>query len=711
MPLEKKPLLFPLPGFWIQAIIVAVIGIAIYFNSTRNLYALDDGIVIEQNQFVQEGAKGIRNIMTKDAYYSYYEQMGGKQELEGGRYRPLSIVTFALEQQWFGITKQEYESSLKDPKLNEKQQQEITEQKKENEEHLAMIRHLVNVLLYSLSCVVLLFFLQRYVFPADPDIAFLATLIFLVHPMHTEVVANVKSRDEIMSFLFITLTLIGACKFAETKKPLDLLLALIAFELALLSKEYAITLIVLIPILLYITRRYSITRTVISILPFLAIAGLYLLMRHSIIEQPDPTRTHNPEVLNNPYLYATPVERLASKIYMPWNYIRLLFFPHPLSSDYSYAHYAYRTFGSPLVWVSLIAHIGIAIGAVRLTLKRHILGFAFSFYLLNFLLISNWLMDIGATMGERLIYHSSLGFVMIIAWCAVRGVERMKTSMETRRIAIGVGTVAIIGLCSYQVIERNPAWKNDYSLFTTDVNSVPNSVLANGNAGAQYINSAALPEYKNDSLKRVELIRKGIGYLQRAVAIHKPPARLKNARKTEVNAEYVNGYLNLGLGSYKLYEFDKAEAYWDTAYSYFPSNPYLKTYYNSLSNVYFNRAMELGRQKQIPEALANLERSAQLDDKNPGPDNPEIWYNLGGAYYSVQKYDKAKEAWNRCLTIKPDHPQARLGMSDLLYMEGIAYANQKNYDKAREALTQSIQLNPQHQNAKNLLEQVIATQK
>jgi hypothetical protein len=655
LPLEKKNLLFPLPGFWIQAIIVAVLGIAIYWNSTRNEYALDDGIVILQNEFVQEGTQGIGKIMSKDAYYSFYSQMGGEQELSGGRYRPLSIATFAIEQQMFGKDT--------DPK---------TEYVKEEEARLTFIRHAVNVLLYALSGVVLLLFLQRFVFRHDPDIAFLATLIFIVHPLHTEAVANVKSRDEIMSFLLIISTLIAVLRYSETRKLLHFFAGVVLFFLSLLAKEYAFTLLALIPILLYVHRKYSVGRAVTAVLPYLGVFVIYMMIRIGAVGL--NMSKHNPEILNNPYLYATATEKLATKIFMPWNYIRLLFYPRVLSSDYSYNNYPYLGFGSPMVWVSLIVHIGLLVLAVRLTLKRHILGFALFFYLLNMLLVSNFLMEIGATMGERLIYHSSLGFAIAVSYLAVRGVERRKASLNTQRIVIGALTLTGIVLCSYKVIQRNPAWENDYTLFTTDVNTVPNSVLVNGNAGAQYINSADWPENKQDTLgverghptrTQQKLMRQGITYLKRAVAIHKPPVRLRNAPKTEINAEYVNGYLNLGLGSYRLYEFDNAEAYWDTARAYFPSNPYLKTYYKLLSTVYINQAFGFGKDKKFDKAIEYMERAAAIDEKNPDVDDPEIWYNLGGAYYSVQKFDKAREAWSKCLTLKPDHAEAQRGMSAL----------------------------------------------
>ena len=185
--------------FWLQCAALVIIGFCFYANSFVNGYALDDGIVIQKNDYVQQGFKGISKIMKTDAYDSFYRSMNAKQQLSGGRYRPLSVVTFAIEQQLFGS--------------NEKE-------KPEND--VAMVRHIMNVVFYILSLVFLLYFLQTFVFKDTPLVAFLTCLIFLIHPIHTEVISNVKSRDEILSFLFIILTFISAFGFRETKKTLHI---------------------------------------------------------------------------------------------------------------------------------------------------------------------------------------------------------------------------------------------------------------------------------------------------------------------------------------------------------------------------------------------------------------------------------------------------------------------------------------------------------
>src|SRR5947207_3331207 len=100
--------------FKAQAIIVAALAVIFYANSFSNEYAHDDGIVIVKNEYVLEGFAGIKGILTKDAYDSYYRQLNTTNQLKGGRYRPLSIITFAIEQQFLGpIPHEKVDSVLK----------------------------------------------------------------------------------------------------------------------------------------------------------------------------------------------------------------------------------------------------------------------------------------------------------------------------------------------------------------------------------------------------------------------------------------------------------------------------------------------------------------------------------------------------------------------------------------------------------------------
>src|SRR4051812_5382629 len=100
LPEAARPL--SIYDFKVQAVIILVLALGVYFNSFFNEYAHDDGIVIVKNEYVQEGFAGIPKILSRDAYDSYYRQLNTINQLSGGRYRPLSIVTFAIEQQFLG---------------------------------------------------------------------------------------------------------------------------------------------------------------------------------------------------------------------------------------------------------------------------------------------------------------------------------------------------------------------------------------------------------------------------------------------------------------------------------------------------------------------------------------------------------------------------------------------------------------------------------
>lgn len=580
-----------------------------------NEYALDDGIVIQKNDYVQKGFRGIPKIMKTDAYDSFYRSMNAKQQLSGGRYRPLSVVTFAIEQQLFGSTA-----------------------KDKPETDVAMVRHMMNVVFYILSLVVLLFFLQTFIFKETPLVAFLACLLFLVHPVHTEVISNVKSRDEILSFLFIILTFISAFRYRETKNAWHLVLGLLYYFCALLSKEYAVTLVILIPMLFYIVNEDTLKSALTGAIPYLIIAVVYLLIRYSIVKA--GATTENPDVLNNPFKFATTPEKWATKIEILNHYLRLLFYPHPLSSDYSYNTIPYTDFLNPLVWFSIVFHLSAIGAAVYLFIKRNIIGFALAFYLMHLLLVSNLIMNLGATMGERLIYHSSFGFVLIVAvfinWCL------QKINAAGIKNIITVVVICLITISSSAiVIPRNAQWKNDTTLFIADAETVPNSALVNGNAGKAYIDLSEKPENK---AQETALIRKAIYYLSKSVAIHK---------------QYVNGYLNLGVAYYKLQNYDSAKTEWDMAKVIYPNNPFLKRNYGLLAQIYFNSGMNIGG-KEPQQAILFLEKAVEIT-----PENDSYWYNLGGAYYTIRNFEKARSAWTKALELNPANDQAKQGLAAL----------------------------------------------
>ncbi len=559
--------------FKVQAIIVALLAIAMYANTWNHEFALDDTIVIVKNEYVWEGIGGIKDIMTKDAFDSYYRQSNSTNQLSGGRYRPLSIATFALEQQLLGT----------DSVCNGNVTFEMKSAPEQKLLHDMRVRHVVNTLLYALSVVVLLYFLRKIVFTSAPLAAFIAVLLFTAHPLHTEVVANVKSRDEILSLLFISLTFITAFKYNETRKTQALIASLACYLLAFLSKEYAIATVLLLPLSLVLFGGKTPTEGVKAFLPYLLVIGIYGLLRMQV--STEGTAASDADILNNPYAFASPAEHLATRIATSLNYLKLLLIPHPLTADYSYNTIPYKSFTHPMVWISALVHLGIIAGIIYFYKRNKVLCFGLAFYLFHLLLVNNFFFNIGATMGERLAYHSSVGFAIIVAYLLYEGVNKLNSQNSTL-IVTGVAACIVVVFCSL-AIPRNKAWRNDYELFLTDIKTSPNSALVNSNVGFYYLHQA---ETQTDTAKRRELAMKALPYYNKAVDIHKT---------------FVIAYLNRGLTYFFMDQPDSARYNLEKVIELYPNYANIhETFYNVGVNFYFH--------KRLPEAIHMWQTALKL---------------------------------------------------------------------------------------------------
>ncbi|NDC40325.1 MAG: tetratricopeptide repeat protein [Chitinophagia bacterium] len=622
VPAEKG---FSIHFFKTQCIIIAIIGLLFYANSFGNEYALDDRPMIIENEFVKKGFAGIPSILVSDAFASYLNQQHSDNALSGGRYRPLSIITFAFEQQLLG-TRGEDELADTTRQIKGNMLSDVAIAKIHRDMH---VRHVINVLLYIFSVMVALYFMRTILFPGNTLLPFAAAILFLVHPIHTEVVANVKSRDEILSLLFICLTFLHTIRYVDDKKASNRTMALVYFFLALLSKEYALALIGLLPLTLVVLRGQSLETAFKGFLPFLIPLGVYALLRFSATRgsgnAPD-------DVMNVPYLFANgPVQKAASIVANLLYYIRFLVWPSPLVSDYSYHQIPYSDITNPLVWLSLATYGGILYALYWSFRKKNELFFPIAFFVFNLALVGNIFINIGAPLGERLIYHSSLGFAIVVAWLLFQAYERI-SNKQTGMALITVSLSVVTVLSAVKVIARNPEWKNDQTLFTTDVQTSPNSVLILSNAGSANIDIA---DDATDSTVKLQHYKQGIDYLKRALAIH---------------PTFANGYLNLGVAYYKSGYPDSSLKYWDSVRKYYPTHPNLPYVYRILSNYYYKEGINYGKAGIHQMAAVNFAKAAIAT-----PDDGDVMYNAGFAFYSSGDYASAVRYFQRAVQIAPNN--------------------------------------------------------
>ncbi len=621
---------FSILSYRVQAAILIIIGFVFYFNTFSHEAAFDDRMAITENEYVQQGVAGIQDILSKDAYQSYLEHKNGGNQLAGGRYRPLSLITFAIEQQVMWVAPEKETPDAKEKRIAGEMG----------------TRHVINVFLYVLSLLAVLYFLRMVVFPDNEIIAFLATLIFAIHPIHTEVVANVKSRDEILSVLFISLTFIKAYSYKETKKITDLVLAMLCFFLALLSKEYAVTLTLLLPLGFYLFKNEPLGFSFKTSLPYLVPFVLYVLLRFSAVSPAAEGAENN--VMNNPYLFAGGAQKFATEIAVLLNYLKLLIFPDVLVADYSYNQVPYTTFSDPMVWLSLTVHIGLVVAMVILIKKRHVVGFAIAFYLVNLALVSNLFINVGAPMGERLVYHSSVGFAIAIAFLLYKGFGKMNIAAISK-IGLAGFMILLVLVSGFKTIERNRDWKNDETLFLGDVNRSPNSALVNNNAAAACMSEAK--KNKKDIPVRNEWFTKAIKYFDKAIS---------------VNPKYMLCYLNRGLSYYNMGNQERALADWDTVRKYEPGQANIDKYLTTVGKYFFSQGQKQKSSTNIDSTIFFFGKSAEATPKAPEP-----WYELGKAYYLQGDYHNAVNALRKTVEIAPNYQDAKALLDHIQSVNGM----------------------------------------
>ena len=650
-------------GFRKQLWFLLILGSVFYFNSLFDEYALDDGVMIKENTYVLEGFKGLGKIFSEHSMAAYYEKNHARDEFEGGRYRPLSIATFAIEQALWGmnpgdavsfetdsgkirqgkivsldafLVTVEYIDSQGKPATDKVPGSRISTYHTET-----IARHLGNVLIYLLTICFVFYFLREQVFRSSPDLGFFCALIFAIHPIHTEVIDNVKSRDELMALLFVVTTLVFAFKYTERKNVLHLFLGMGSLLLALLSKEYGVVMIALLPLFFYIIQKKNISASLYSSLPYYFVMGVYFIIRFKIIPPGAASSYHASEVLNNQYIAAHGFEeKFTTKIAVLSKYLRLLIMPDRLCVDYSYNQIPFFHFKDGLFWFSLLLHLSILATTILLFIKRHILSFFLLFYLAHLFLISNLMVEIGTTLGERLIYLPSFAYCVIFGYILFTGFRKINGIPRRRALLVGTSCLLIL-LCSFRVITRNADWKNDSTIFTHDLPLAPNSILVNGNAGKAYIDLSSVPENK---AQEKELVQFAIPPLRHALALH---------------PSYLNGYLNLGVAYFKLGMLDSTYSNWLHAHNMSPNSPLMRQY----AGVFLAKGLDAARKNNLPEAIDLLSKGVNID-----PNNADAWANLGGAYYTVKNYNLAKECWETALRIDPDHKEAGRGYGALKKM-------------------------------------------
>ncbi len=602
--------------------VVFALAVLAFAPTLENDFVYDDVLHVTQNPLITSLGK-IPTLLTTGYFAGYSLTLDPTNRPRGGvLYRPLVTISFALNYAMGGLRPIGY--------------------------------HVVNILLhagvslavYALGCRLLL----------TRGGATVAAALFAVHPLHTEAVAGIVGRADLLMALGVLLALHGYLRGGRAGR----LGSLAAFALGLLSKEQAVMLPPLLVLADLHARMQSsrsprwaalVRGSLIRLSPYVGILGVYLSLRIWVVGKLVlRAGVLAASFLDNPLVHAPSETRVLTALAVGGRYLMLCLWPFPLSPDYSYNQiplatslFDGRVLLAALLWGSLIA-LGVRSGMRGSSAA----GFFVLFTLVTFFPVSNLLFPITTIMGERLFYLPSVG----LSWLAGLGWQIARAWTDRPPIwhtAWGILAVLLL-IFTVQTVSYGQIWRDDLTLFSHAVQVAPQSARTHYLLGLHATTpEASLREFEEAvriypefparhadfnvnlgaRLLQAERIEDAITALDRAVTL---APRMKGA------------HYNLGLAYAKQGRWMEAEARYRQALALDRGQA---SYHNSLSFV-------LRRQARNQDALAEAEEAIRLN-----PTFAEAHYNRARALEALGRVWEAVAASERALALEPNLPVAR----------------------------------------------------
>jgi hypothetical protein len=465
-----------------------IVTFLLYGNTLRNKYALDDDYVtvtnfpvkgneyFPNNKLVAKGIKGIPKIW-KSRYATDNESSFD--------YRPVTTSSFAIEYSVFGQN--------------------------------PFMSHLINIILYFL-CIWVLFCVLYKLFEAykfNFIVSFLVAFVFLIHPIHTEVVASIKCRDELFAFLFPIISLWYCLLFYQKSTLKNAVLILLFLLLGMLSKRSAIVFIAIIPLCIIFYREVKIKMILYFCVFVVILAALNGVIRSIFLPEKSVRIFYHFE---NP-LYTESLS-FFGKIIVGLKtfgfYLKFLMFPFPFRFYY----------GGNMIDMSssidsyLIIGILFLIGGVVYYFKSKNKLFLFSFLLFlgSVFPFVNFAIPVAGVVGERLVFQASVGFCLLLITLLMPFIPVISEFKLKQLITKPfIYSLPILISCVFYIWNRNAQWYNKLSLFEHDISYTENSAKANSMLANEYFEMLTGTSTEKKYSSEV-LAQKAIKYYNAAVA-------------------------------------------------------------------------------------------------------------------------------------------------------------------------------------------------
>ncbi len=605
---------------WGWACAIAGAAFFIFTGTFSNPFLHDDIAIIGENPLVRESGR-LLEAFQRD-YWAVLETNEARDRL----YRPLTIASFALNHAAGGLNPLGY--------------------------------RIVNALFHAFACLALFLLCAR--FGLSRGAAGAVSLLFALHPVHTEAVNAVVARADLMAAVgvFGGLGILmgvalpwakpreiqenqeesddGSASYQGIFAPLGLTCALCLF--AFLSKEIGVALL-FSALLWWLWGRYvlgetecpPLKHTLIAVCALGLVLIIYVGMRYSALGM--LARPYPPSKLDNVLALMPVGGRIFGAIGVLGRYFKLLVWPWPLSMDYSFAQIPVEGAEAAL-WmaVGVLGLLGWGYAAWRFRKDMPWIAFGLVVFLGAYLPVSNLLIPMGTIMAERVLYIPSAGF--LIALVPTAGVWLSRRDWR-------FGAALLIGVCllfGALTMKRNHEWGDALRFWRRTAEVSPKSARALRVFGQALIDRNKFREAVAPLRKSVEIypvydfawVDLGIAQMQSGEAAAAETSLKRALRLNDENAE-----AHLALGAL-----------------------YMGAERGDLARPHFERAIGLK------------------------PTLVEARFNLGTLYLKAGLRRLAIAQLRAALRLEPDHGGVHHNMALALYLEGDRAGAQKH---AREA--------------------------
>lgn len=435
-------------------------------------------------------------------------------------------------------------------------------------------------------------------------LSFISSLFFALHPIHTESVAWISGRTDMLSTFFVLLAFLSYLIYERDGKVAGLLLCSVFFLFSLFSKENAISFFLVVLAYCTITKMPR-KKVVFSLFSLLMAIAVYMLFRQGeiikmMLASPGAKGAFFSSGISSKNLLAMlsgATGYYFEKLVLPFHLNLLPQIPEG--------------------WVySLISLLPFVLGGILYFAGRKLEVFLIAWVVVTLLpSLSILLSQIGAPIGERYLYLPSVGF-SILTGTLLGTIKNKKT--------FWAATLALFIIYSFSTYDRLGAWKNDETLWQDTVSKNPASATAHANYGRVLLEKRETEKGKNELLFAL--------------------------RQEKILPELASNILDmLGTAEMNSNSYEKAESYFRDSLK---ANAKNATAYNNLGILYLRMSGTLtdaeSRNRVLLDAIRNIEQALTLS-----PRFIQARFNLGLCYMQRHDYDRAESYFNAVLEADP----------------------------------------------------------